>query len=128
MKPEYEPQTAEQAIGYLVEECGEVQAAAGKTLRWGLESFNPELPEHERETNREWLLREMVDVEGAVARLRRIIAPITSHKATLWEAINAYVSACGGDPDKHIHGNTARQQAVVAVERAVGQLVVSEAP
>ena len=42
MKPQYRPITLGQKLGYLVEECGEVLAAVGKTQRWGLESFNPE--------------------------------------------------------------------------------------
>ena len=66
MKPEYEPKTQQQKIGYLIEECGELLAAVGKTLRWGLESYNPELPPEERETNRQWVLRELDDVRRAV--------------------------------------------------------------
>ena len=66
MKPEYEPKTQSQKIGYLIEECGELLAAVGKTLRWGLDSYNPELPPEERETNRQWVLRELNDVRRAV--------------------------------------------------------------
>lgn len=33
MKPEYEPKTVGQALGYLIEECGEAIAAAGKSIR-----------------------------------------------------------------------------------------------
>lgn len=69
MKPEYEPLDIDQRLAYLVEECGEVQAAAGKSLRWGIHSFNPE-PGASREHNGEWLLREIADLEGAIARLR----------------------------------------------------------
>jgi hypothetical protein len=53
-------------LGYLVEESGEVLAAAGKSIRWGLDSFNPELPEEERESNRDWLLREIQDLKDAI--------------------------------------------------------------
>ncbi|KKN37359.1 hypothetical protein LCGC14_0764200 [marine sediment metagenome] len=69
MKPDhkYYPKTIQQKLGYLVEECGEVQAAVGKALRWGLESYNPDLPEEERETNREWILRELKDLEQAIS-------------------------------------------------------------
>lgn len=74
MKAEYEPADTEQAIAYLIEECGEVLAAAGKSLRWGLESFNPELPIDDRELNSEWLLREMKDLAGAVKRVRAFLA------------------------------------------------------
>jgi hypothetical protein len=73
MKPQYEPKNIQQALGYLVEEAGEVQAAVGKTIRWGLDSTNPELPEAERETNRDWILRELVDLERAIARARQFI-------------------------------------------------------
>lgn len=47
MKEEYKPQTFEQKLGYLIEECGELQSACGKTIRWGLDSANPELPTKE---------------------------------------------------------------------------------
>lgn len=66
MKPQYMPKTREQKLGYLVEECGEVLGAVGKTQRWGLESYNPELPPEDRETNRQWILREIVDLKRAV--------------------------------------------------------------
>ena len=68
MKPQDEPKNMQQVLGYLVEECGEVQAAVGKTIRWGLDSTNPELPESERETNRDWILRELKDLRGAIER------------------------------------------------------------
>lgn len=73
MKSEYEPKTVEQALGYLVEECGEVLAAVGKTQRWGLDSVNPDLPRTEQETNREWILRELTDLNGAITRARRFL-------------------------------------------------------
>lgn len=56
-------------LAHAVEEAGEFLAAAGKTQRWGPESFNPELPEAERETNRDWLLRELKDLRFALSRL-----------------------------------------------------------
>ena len=62
----YYPKNILQKLAYLVEECGEVQTAVGKTLRWGLNSYNPDLPEKERETNREWVLRELKDLEQAI--------------------------------------------------------------
>jgi hypothetical protein len=80
-RPEYEPKSPEQRVAYLVEECGEVLAAAGKSLRWGLGSWNPELPEDERETNAAWLLREMRDLDVAIARVREVIDPAHSHPA-----------------------------------------------
>ena len=72
-KPEYEPKTQLQILGYFVEECGECLAAAGKTLRWGFQSFNPE-PGASRETNAEWLYREVADLEEAIIRLKRVLA------------------------------------------------------
>ena len=60
----------ESCLGHLIEECGEVMAAAGKTVRFGRGSVNPELPISKRETNVDWLSREMIDLEGAIARMK----------------------------------------------------------
>lgn len=62
------------ARGKAVEELGELQAALGKSLRWGWTSVNPELPPHAQETNARWVLREMDDVIGALENLRRELA------------------------------------------------------
>jgi hypothetical protein len=40
-------------------------------------------------------------------------------RVKLWDAINAYVVACGGDPSRHVYGNTPRMNAVSEVERTV---------
>lgn len=65
----YRPTTIEAKLGWVVEECGEVLAAVGKTLCWGLGSSNPELPPDLRETNRAWVLRELSDLKAAIALL-----------------------------------------------------------
>jgi len=62
------------ALSHVVEECGEVLAAAGKCQRWGMDSVNPELPPEDQETNRDWLSRELDDLEGAIGRLRKELA------------------------------------------------------
>lgn len=59
------------AMGKAVEEAGEFIAAIGKTLRWGWASYNPELPLGQRETNEEWVQREMADLRGALDNLER---------------------------------------------------------
>lgn len=59
------------AVGKTVEELGELNAALGKTLRWGWTSVNPELPPAERETNLVWVRREIDDVRGALDNLER---------------------------------------------------------
>lgn len=71
MKKEYEPKTTEQKLAYLVEECGEVMAAVGKTLRWGLDSVDPTENAKldvfgAKERNRTWILREMQDLKQAI--------------------------------------------------------------
>jgi len=66
MEEKYWPKTREQKIGKLVEECGEVLAAIGKSQRWGLNSVNPELPKEKQETNRDWILRELSDLKLAI--------------------------------------------------------------
>lgn len=59
------------SLGHFIEECGEALAAAGKTLRWGWSSVNPDLPTEQQETNTRWLQREMQDLREAMARLQR---------------------------------------------------------
>lgn len=61
------------AMGKAVEEAGEFLAAMGKTMRWGWDSTNPELPGHARETNCVWVQREMQDLRGALDNLEREI-------------------------------------------------------
>lgn len=73
MKPEYEPQTLGEKLGYLIEECGEVMAAVGKTLRWGPDGVNPDLPTEQQETNRHWILRELLDLQGAINRVQKAL-------------------------------------------------------
>lgn len=73
MKEQYVPRTRQAKLGYLIEECGESISAAGKLLRWGPDSINPELSPGDElygETNREWLLRELIDVERAIKFIR----------------------------------------------------------
>jgi len=60
-------------LSHLIEECGEVLAAAGKTQRWGPDSVNPLIPEHERESNLLWLRRELADLSQAIGRLEEAI-------------------------------------------------------
>jgi hypothetical protein len=61
------------AVGKAVEELGELQAALGKTLRWGWTSVNPELPPAERERNVDWVRREIADVRGALDNLEKTL-------------------------------------------------------
>lgn len=63
--PIYKPKNDSQRLAYLIEECGEVLAAAGKCLRWGLDGRNPE-PGASKETNVEWLKREVADLKVAI--------------------------------------------------------------
>jgi NTP pyrophosphatase (non-canonical NTP hydrolase) len=56
-------------LSHVVEECGEVLAAAGKLQRWGPLSVNPLIPEGKQETNIVWLRREMADLRQALDRL-----------------------------------------------------------
>ncbi len=60
-------------VGHFVEECGEVLSAVGKTMRWGLDSFNPELPKAKQEKNRDWIKRELKDLKFAIERLEKIL-------------------------------------------------------
>lgn len=57
------------AMAHAAEESGEFLAALGKTMRWGCDSFNPELLPVDRESNEAWLRRELADLRGALDRL-----------------------------------------------------------
>jgi len=57
-------------LSHVIEECGEVLAAAGKTQRWGLYSVNPLVAPEQREYNINWLKREIQDLEDAITRLK----------------------------------------------------------
>ena len=71
----YRSTNPRQALGHVVEECGEVLAAAGKTIRWGWDSVNPELPLDQQETNLAWLMRELSDLERAIKAFRDLQEP-----------------------------------------------------
>ena len=75
MRPEYESKSAEQALAHLIEEAGEMTAAAGKTMRFGPDCVNPELPPEQQESNLSWLRREIADVERAIAKFRELAGP-----------------------------------------------------
>lgn len=59
------------AIGRFIEEAGEALAAAGKTVRYGWNSYSPLVPIDKREYNEDWLRREIKDLEEAIARLKK---------------------------------------------------------
>ena len=59
------------ATGKAVEEAGEFLAAMGKTMRWGWNSYNPELPLAEQESNEMWVRREMKDLREALDNLEK---------------------------------------------------------
>ncbi len=69
--PKYMRPGLDFAVGKAVEELGELQAALGKTLRWGWSSVNPELPISEQEPNASWVRREIADVRAALDNLER---------------------------------------------------------
>jgi hypothetical protein len=66
MKPLYKANTTEQALAYLVEECGTVLAAIGKIQCCGLHDTPPNTPPNEIDTNRYWLLRELSNLSKAI--------------------------------------------------------------
>jgi NTP pyrophosphatase (non-canonical NTP hydrolase) len=87
-RPEYQPCTPHQRLAYLIEECGEVLAAAGKSMRWGYAAANPELPDEAQETNAAWLRRELADLQYAISLVYPDIIdhPVLPDEAreTLW--------------------------------------------
>lgn len=75
--PRYMRRGLDFARGKMIEECGELCAALGKSLRWGWLSSNPEIADGE--TNAEWIAREMQDVRGALDNLQREMAANIPH-------------------------------------------------
>jgi len=69
--PKYMRPGLDFARGKAVEELGELQAALGKSLRWGWTSSNPELPVGKRVPNVAWVRAEMQDVRDALDNLER---------------------------------------------------------
>jgi NTP pyrophosphatase (non-canonical NTP hydrolase) len=74
----YEPKTTAEKLGWVIEECGELLAAVGKTQRHGLDSWDPtdgakRTATGDRELNVDWVLREMLDVEKAIRLARTAI-------------------------------------------------------
>ena len=67
--PRYMRSGLEFAVGKATEEAGEFLAAIGKTLRWGWEGCNPELPTAMQESNARWVKREMQDLRDALDNL-----------------------------------------------------------
>jgi hypothetical protein len=63
-------------MGEAVATIGNALAAIGKTQRRGWNSVNPELPVHAQETNMEWVMRELGDVERAIVAFRSIVAGV----------------------------------------------------
>jgi hypothetical protein len=56
----------EHLISVLIEECAEVTQACCKALRFGLDDFHPVT----KEKNRDYIAREMADLDGAMGLLR----------------------------------------------------------
>lgn len=65
----------DQTLSHVIEECGEVLAAAGKLQRHGIYSVNPLLPVEQQETNIHWLIRELVDLKEAIERFELELDP-----------------------------------------------------
>ncbi len=78
-KPEYVPETPLARLGYLVEECGEVLQIAGKSLRYGYASSNPELPWKDQVVNAVLLRWELDDLEAAIKMVRADIEGFPTH-------------------------------------------------
>ncbi len=66
----YLPKDFDGCLAHFIEECGEVLAAAGKTVRFGAAMVNPELPLAEQEKNIDWLRRELNDLKETIRRLQ----------------------------------------------------------
>jgi NTP pyrophosphatase (non-canonical NTP hydrolase) len=73
MDARYVPDDLDGCLSRLIEECGEVLAAAGKIQRFGWLGGHPDLDPETREKNVEWLLRELEDLSDAQRRLKNAV-------------------------------------------------------
>lgn len=46
-------------------------------------------------------------------------------RVRLWDAINRYVVACGGDPSQHVYGNVLRMDSVADVEKVIREVIMT---
>lgn len=74
--PRFLQEGFDKQLAHVVEECGEVLSAAGKTQRWGPDNVNPLLPKEQQELNIKWLQRELKDCREAITRLEKTIYDI----------------------------------------------------
>jgi NTP pyrophosphatase (non-canonical NTP hydrolase) len=104
--PRFLQEGFDKKLAHLVEECGEVLAAAGKTQRWGLECVNPLLPVEEQETNRNWLLREIKDLQATASRLLVEMGEENLeekyYNAVDEDLILSHIGVASGDPKKDL--------------------------
>lgn len=63
---------------HVLEEIGEVISAYGKSRRFGWASYDPTIPPVERESNRDWFLREVCDLKWAIERLFELEGRLSS--------------------------------------------------
>lgn len=86
MRRRYLPKTPGGKLLRLAEEAAEVSQACLKTLRMlaegdafdiedALDGGNPELDPKIRESNRNWILREIKDLEHAIVVVKKAISP-----------------------------------------------------
>jgi hypothetical protein len=72
MDDRYKQEELKKRFDHAVEECAEFISAYAKMSRWGAFSYNPELPKELRETNIDWVYREMQDVREAFDRMQEL--------------------------------------------------------
>lgn len=83
MNPKFLKNDPASLLSKVVEEAGEVLAAIGKTQIFGFDSYNPYLPPHERETNEDWIMRELKDLKFHIERLENHVLERKTEKNQL---------------------------------------------
>lgn len=73
MLQRYEPKTIIAILGAASEKCGDLTHAIGKTLRWGLHNYNPDLPKDDRITNLEFLQNRIQSLRRSLDRLEQLL-------------------------------------------------------
>ena len=81
----YRSHTVEQALAHLAEELAEATQATAKSIRFGLNSVNPE---DDQGTNIDWIRREMRDVVRAYLAFAELIGHKEELEYDLRTAVN----------------------------------------
>ena len=73
MLNKYQPTGLLSALGAATEKCGDLSHAIGKTLRWGMFNYNPDLPKADQISNRDFMLAKIASLRRSLDLLNAML-------------------------------------------------------